>query len=330
MGCISILSCDTGESRNIADRARENPPRGRGLNYTTRLMPLLNTLRFILEHPLNQGHRIAALRRFAAWQVGSRLVSGPIAAEFVDGLSLLVSPGQTGATGNVYAGLHEVAEMAFVLHLLRKGDLFADIGANIGSYTILACAAGARCISFEPGPAADSLAANVRFNNLSSRVDVRRSAVGSTTGEVRFTPDEDTLNHVATSADSSKAIVVPLTTLDAALDGRIPALIKIDVEGFEKEVLDGAQRTLEDSSLLAVIVETNGSGARYGSSDADLHERLSSAGFITAGYDPLARHISRAPSLNPGGNTLYIRDLVFAQERVSAAPRFRLSLGRYI
>ncbi|HEY0243220.1 MAG TPA: FkbM family methyltransferase [Gemmatimonadaceae bacterium] len=293
-------------------------------------MPLLNTLRFILEHPLNQGHRIAALRRFAAWQVGSRLVSGPIAAEFVDGLSLLVSPGQTGATGNVYAGLHEVAEMAFVLHLLRKGDLFADIGANIGSYTILACAAGARCISFEPGPAADSLAANVRFNNLSSRVDVRRSAVGSTTGEVRFTPDEDTLNHVATSADSSKAIVVPLTTLDAALDGRIPALIKIDVEGFEKEVLDGAQRTLEDSSLLAVIVETNGSGARYGSSDAELHQRLTAAGLSPATYEPFSRALDQTQSVNAGGNTIYVRGLETVRDRVRTAGRFRLSLGREI
>ena len=291
-------------------------------------MPLLNTLRFILEHPLNQGHRIAALRRFAAWQVGSRLVSGPIATEFVDGLSLLVSPGQTGATGNVYAGLHEVAEMAFVLHLLRKGDLFVDIGANIGSYTILACASGARCISFEPGPAADSLAANVRFNNLSSRVELRRSAVGSAIGEVRFTPDEDTLNHVATSADSSKAIVVPLTTLDAALDGRIPTVIKIDVEGFEKEVLDGAQRTLNDTSLLAVIVETNGSGARYGSSDADLHQRLTAAGLAPATSEPFSRVLNQTQSMNAGGNTIYIRGLETARDRVGSAGRFRLSLGR--
>jgi FkbM family methyltransferase len=293
-------------------------------------MPLLNTLRFILDHPLNKGHRIAALRRFAAWQVGSRLVAGPIATEFVDGLRLLVSPGQTGATGNVYAGLHETAEMAFVLHLLRKGDLFADVGANIGSYTILACAAGARCISFEPGPAADILAANVRLNNLSGRVELRRSAVGAAVGEVGFTPDEDTLNHVATSADSGKAIVVPLTTLDAALDGKIPAVIKIDVEGFEREVLDGAHRTLNDSSLLAVIVETNGSGARYGSSDAEVHQRLTDAGLSPATYDPFSRNPTQTHSTNAGGNTIYIRSLDAVRDRVKSAGRYRLSLGREI
>ena len=43
-----------------------------------------------------------------------------------------------GVTGNVYCGLHDFAEMSFMLHLLRAGDLFADIGANVGSYTVLA------------------------------------------------------------------------------------------------------------------------------------------------------------------------------------------------
>jgi hypothetical protein len=41
-------------------------------------------------------------------------------------------------SGNIYAGLHEFGDMAFVLHFLRAGDLFADVGANIGSYTVLA------------------------------------------------------------------------------------------------------------------------------------------------------------------------------------------------
>ena len=293
-------------------------------------MPLLNTLHFILDHPLNQGRRVAALRRFATWQVGSRLRSGPTPMEFVDGMHLLVSPGQTGATGNIYGGLHEVAEMAFVLHSLREGDLFVDVGANVGSYTILAAATGAECIAFEPGPAFDSLTGNVRFNNLAGRVTVRRSAVGSTVGEIAFTSDEDTLNHVATSTDSRKTVVVPITTLDSALDRRAPTVIKIDVEGFEREVLDGAKQTLRDDSLLGIIIETNGSGVRYGSNDEDLHQRLVDAGFSACSYDPFARELHGRLSPNSGGNTVYVRDVPAARARVHAARRFRLSLGRSI
>ena len=59
----------------------------------------------------------------------------------------------TGATGNIYTGLHEFEDMMFLLHLLRPGDIFVDAGANIGSYTVLASAVvGAKSISFEPVP----------------------------------------------------------------------------------------------------------------------------------------------------------------------------------
>jgi hypothetical protein len=57
-------------------------------------------------------------------------------------------------TGNLYAGLHEFSEMGFLLHLLRQNDLFVDVGANLGSYTVLASAVcQARNIAFEPVPA---------------------------------------------------------------------------------------------------------------------------------------------------------------------------------
>jgi len=114
---------------------------------------LRNTLSFLRNHPLSQGRQLQTLRRFVAWQIGARLVPGPVACPFANGSWLLVRPGMTGATGNLYVGLHEFTDMAFVLHLLRSADLFVDVGANIGSYTVLAAAgAGATCraIASEP------------------------------------------------------------------------------------------------------------------------------------------------------------------------------------
>src|SRR5437868_4075814 len=114
-------------------------------------MGIINTLNFITRHPLNEQRKLKAIGRWLTWQVGSRLVPGPVAVNFVNDTMLLVSPGMTGATGNVYAGLHEFQDMAFVLHLLRQGDCFIDVGANIGSYTVLAGGGiGARCIAIEP------------------------------------------------------------------------------------------------------------------------------------------------------------------------------------
>src|SRR5262249_25516803 len=97
-----------------------------------RPMGLISTARFIIDHPLSRGRKLANLSRFACWQIGARLARGPIATQFVNSAQLPASPGMTGATGNVYVGLHEFADMSFILHFLRPNDLFVDVGANVG------------------------------------------------------------------------------------------------------------------------------------------------------------------------------------------------------
>jgi hypothetical protein len=100
-------------------------------------MGLMQTARFIRRHPLTRNAPVAAIVRFAGWQVASRMRT-EIVVDWIGGAKLAVRRGMTGATGNIYCGLHEFAEMGFLLHLLRPGDVFVDVGANVGSYTVLA------------------------------------------------------------------------------------------------------------------------------------------------------------------------------------------------
>ena len=68
-----------------------------------------------------------------------------------------------GATGNIYAGLHEFVDMMLPLHLLRSGDLFLDVGANIGLFTLFIkqeCA-DATVHAFEPTPELNRFVAEV-------------------------------------------------------------------------------------------------------------------------------------------------------------------------
>ena len=104
-------------------------------------MSLIHTLKFITDHPLNRGQKFKSLLRFVKWQIGSRCVPGVVGYDWINGSKFLVKRGETGLTGNIYTGLHEFADMVFLLHFLRDSDLFVDIGANVGSYTILACSA---------------------------------------------------------------------------------------------------------------------------------------------------------------------------------------------
>lgn len=298
---------------------------------------MIGTLRSIVRHPLNRNRPVAALARFARWQVASRLLRVPIAMPFVDHTRLLVRNGMTGATGNVYAGLHEVEEMAFTLHLLRPGDGFIDVGANVGSYTVLAAgAAEARCIAVEPVPTTfEALLDNIHLNRLDKLVEPLNIGLGSEAGELLFTGTEDTTNHVLSPEErvrpAGTAVPVAVRTLDHVAGAFGPALIKLDVEGFEYPALSGGHAVLAAPALLAVILETNGSGARYGYDDAGTDRLMREHGFRAARYDPFRRELHcLEPGATGAGNTVYVRDLPEVRRRVTDARQFTLGTGAMI
>lgn len=290
---------------------------------------LFATMRFIYHHPLNKGRRFAAFARWARWQVGSRLVPGAIAVTFVNDVQILVEPGMTGATGNVYAGLHEFQDMSFVLHSLRPGDLFVDVGANIGSYTLLAGgAAGAECMAIEPiSSSFIRLERNVALNGLLPRVTPLNVAIGHEEGKIRFTTGLDTENHALDEkeAETCDTQEVRITTLDNVVGDLKPTLIKIDVEGFETNVINGAQHVLALNALDAVLIELNGLGRRYGFDEEDVHRRMLESGFNPYTYLPFDRSLNPAGGINPVGNTLYIKNVGGVTQRLKTAPRFHVA-----
>src|ERR1700683_2268415 len=219
-----------------------------------------NLLRYVWNHPLNSRGRLAALARVLRWQLACRLMPGLIALPFAEGTWLFATRGMTGATGNYYCGLHELGEMAFVLHLLRDGDQFIDIGANIGSYTILAAGVGrARVLAVEPLPTTFAhLERNVLLNGLSARVVCHQLGLSDSAGTLRFSSGLDTANHVLARDEALPSLEVPVIRLDDLPGVDSPTLLKIDVEGHELAVLNGARTVLTKPSVLAVVMETNG------------------------------------------------------------------------
>jgi FkbM family methyltransferase len=288
-------------------------------------MSIFSILKYIINHPFNRKNRLMAVVRFLKWQINNRLNPYPIIYSLTDKAKLIINRGMTGATGNLYCGLHELGDMSFALHFLRKDDLFVDVGANIGSYTVLASAhVGARSISFEPAPVAFAhLRNNVAINSIHSQVKCHNMALGSKNGVVEFTSKLDTVNHVAVHHDKAEKIQIELTYLDDVLQGEMPQLIKIDVEGFESEVIKGATKTLSNDGLKAIIIELNGSGARYGYDEEEINHYLTSLGFYPYTYDPFKRKIEK---LNGWGshNTIYIRDEEFVQSRLITALPFKV------
>lgn len=288
------------------------------------LAAILRTGRFIAAHPLTRDRRLAAFARFARWQIASRLHS-EVVVPWIDGTRLAVRRGMHGVTGNIYCGLHEFTEMAFILHLLRAGDLFADIGANVGSYTVLAAGVcGARVIAVEPGSAARAaLARNIALNRLGDRVRVEAVALGASIGELAFSMGQDTTNHVSSDSEGGPHQRVRQTTADLLFTDETPLAMKLDVEGYEAAVLAGAGATLGDPGLKALIVELNGSGSRYGFDDQRTHRSLLQCGFAPCDYDPMSRLLAAQDGFSRQ-NTIYIRDTDWVRHRLETAPSFKV------
>ncbi len=276
------------------------------------LAEMLNA--FLATHPLTKRRRLSAMARVLRWQITSRIRDEAV-VDWIGGARFAARRGMTGVTGNIYTGLHEFADMAFALHFLRVGDLFVDVGANIGSYTVLASRViGCRTVAFEPDPAAAAaLERNIRLNKIAERVELRISAVGEQDGEAPFSIGLDTQNPVLTSADATGRSV-PMQTLDRALGGRIPILVKIDVEGYETEVLRGARAVLAASELKAVLTENRSS---------TVVEILKSAGMTEFAYDAFAHRLVSANKM-PMANALFVRDPDHVANRVSRSDRVKI------
>lgn len=282
-------------------------------------------MRDIAAGPLHRGSALAATLRYLRLQRVRGTGTYPM-VPYVGGAVLAWPAGASSVDMQAKYGLGEPYDMGFSLHLLRPDDLFCDVGANAGVYTVLASkAVGARSVSFEPVPRTFSLLMqNVWANDIGALVDARQCGVGREPGALHFTSDLWSFNHVA-ERDAAGAVEVPVVTLDQALDGRVPRLIKIDVEGFEGEVVAGARRTLSDPSCAAVIMELVTAVQRYGATREGIAGEMRALGFTPCWYDPFTRTFS-----DPGErarfryNQIFVRDFDFVKSRVAQAPTYRV------
>ncbi len=121
-----------------------------------------------------------------------------------------------------------------LLDLIEPGERFVDVGGNIGLYTIAAARRGARVTVFEPDPAAArDLRHHLRLNGTDATLV--EAAAGSAAGEILMSLQGDLESHT-----TAAGAPVPCVRLDEVIEAC--DVLKIDVEGAELAVLQGAER----------------------------------------------------------------------------------------
>lgn len=134
---------------------------------------------------------------------------------------------------------------------LRSNDIFYDIGANVGLYTLPMAKKAAQVISIEPEPEIfNRLEANVKHNNLTN-VRCFNSALGNFTGESTLS-----LKTFRVGDEGEKIEVIKGDDLIKRYGLPKPTAVKIDVEGAELKVLKGMRGSLSDCKLLCCEIHS--------------------------------------------------------------------------
>jgi len=200
--------------------------------------------------------------------------------------------------------------------ILKPGDTYVDVGANIGHLAIEAALIVGKTGSitaFEAHPnTAEFLRQNILLNKLYN-VRVAQVAVGEYFGWVGFTNQRSDDQN---SVNESGEIVVPLVTLDVLLSDQSPTLLKIDVEGFEKYVLLGADSLLERTAFV-YFEAWDEHFKKYGYSFSDIFDFLSKKGFCIVSFSSsqTITKISRDTTIQDCVNLLAYKEICMLTQR---------------
>jgi len=216
-----------------------------------------------------------------------RLEGFPAAGELVrrtiHGHSIVLAGEDLSVTPEIYMnGYYELRDELFVKRVVRGGDYFIDVGANAGVFSLLAASKVGpfgRVFSYEPNPRmCDLLRKSTTMNWMHDRMKILPSAVGSSQGMARLLVSSSRLGDAALKADEEGApsrtreslkevesFDVAVVALDDEFPFDIPVrVLKIDAEGFEAEVLRGADRLFRnqciDFALVEAVEEVSGTG----------------------------------------------------------------------
>ena len=207
-------------------------------------------LRWIWHHPANRGHRLRAIARAIGHQARGRILKKPSIAGIGRTALMEVQLHASGASKALYANPPDWPEMLVWRQRLSPGDLFIDVGSNAGVYALWAADLGADVVAVEPSPQASQwLRRNIELNGLP--ITVVEAALTDFEGTVGFDSSGDSVGHIG----GPESVVA--TTLDAVLGPRGAAGVKIDVEGYERLVLQGAAAALADRRIACIQLEWN-------------------------------------------------------------------------
>ncbi|MDO8658009.1 MAG: FkbM family methyltransferase [Candidatus Levybacteria bacterium] len=247
----------------------------------------------ILRHPLNENRKLKVLIFLIWWKVNQYLFKLPSFIQITPEAKCICYPNSSYGGLVLYMILPEYPQMNFVYRVLNNNDVFVDIGANIGVYSLIAASKITKGKIFAFEPTKEMLKIfyeNIHLNNFSEKIKVIEKAVSDTNTPIHFTVSNisDT-NHISYGKyDEKNSISVNSTTIDHFLKiNNIDHIdmLKIDVEGAELKVLKGAKKSLKEKRISYILLEINTCSKLFNSYTVESLEFLTKYDYIIYFFD---------------------------------------------
>lgn len=212
----------------------------------------------------------------------------PVMCRTAFGSVMCVDPLDPGPQSFIWRlGVYEPATSALLIRVLSARDVFYDVGAHVGYYT---CLAGrrvteGRVVAVEPCDCSHRvLTQNVRANGLAN-VEVLHRAIWHCSGEVVRVGRQGAaaalgtasthVLHQAAKESEAQSSVATISIDDITREtGQVPTFIKIDVEGAEREAMEGARETLRRHKPVLIVEHNDETAAAFGYSLTELFREL--------------------------------------------------------
>ncbi len=219
----------------------------------------------------------------------------------------------------IYLDRYEPTESRWVRNILKPGGTFLDVGANVGYYTTLAASlvgSKGHVLAFEPSPYAYKRLETILKRNAITQVDAFQCAVGDKEGWLDlYLPNQAHL-HSPSLVPTDKtftSVKVQVCCLDSHASLEAISMIdfmKVDVEGFEPNVLRGMQKYLQNGNVKYLMCEfVSGWLEPNGSSCEKLLEIVEGMGFVIHEETP------KVTCVGHGGLVYSYQDILFKHRR---------------
>lgn len=235
------------------------------------------SIKYIFNNPVSKNSKLELLLKILWWKVNKIFFKLPVMVQLSPKIKCICYPDATHYGSLVlYTTFPEYSEMMITKKILEKEDIFFDVGANIGIYSLIAASkiTTGKIYAFEPSAKSlPYLYENIFLNQLGDKVKVIEKVVSDKNGFLSFDiSGAADYNHISYSQKSSAYssnnkvdskkdnIRLPSITLDDFISkNKIPhiKLIKIDVEGTEILVLKGLEKSLRSKLIDVLIVEVS-------------------------------------------------------------------------